>query len=97
MYLGLSELHHEQGNWQTARQLLRKSESLGNDAYLPGFDYLRCAARARMQQTEGNLAGALDLVYEVERLYYRSPLPDVLPLAALKTRMWVAAGRLLKP
>ena len=94
LYLGLSELHHEQGHWETARELLQQSEVLSEQASLPGFDHLRYAAKARMKQTEGDLEVALNLLEKAEQLYDRSPIPDVLPLAALKARMWVTAGRL---
>ena len=40
------------------------------------------------------MAGTLDRLDEAERHYYRTPVPDVRPLAALKTRVWVAQGRL---
>ncbi|MEM1254991.1 MAG: LuxR C-terminal-related transcriptional regulator [Cyanobacteria bacterium P01_H01_bin.21] len=92
--LGLSELHHEQGNWDAARELMQKSERLSKDTSLLGFEHLRYAAKARMRQTEGDMQGAIALMEQAEQCYYRSPLPDALPLAALKARMWVAAGQL---
>src|SRR3712207_5743814 len=49
---------------------------------------------ARVQEGQGDLEGALDLLAEAERQYVESPDPDVRPVAALKTRVWVAQGRL---
>jgi LuxR family maltose regulon positive regulatory protein len=46
-----------------------------------------------MKQAQGDLAGALDLLDEAERLYVRNPLPDT-PIAALRTRVWVRQGKL---
>ncbi len=43
---------------------------------------------------EGDLYGALDLLHEAERLYMSDFSPNVRPIAALKTRVWVAQGRL---
>ena len=47
-----------------------------------------------MAEAQGEFDDALDLLDEAERLYHRTPVPDVHPIAALKTRVWVAQGRL---
>src|SRR5438477_3668597 len=49
---------------------------------------------ARIREAEGDLAGALDLLHEAERLYVSDFFPNVRPVAAWKTRVWVAQGRL---
>ena len=49
---------------------------------------------ARIQQTQGDLDGALELLHQAERLYVSDFLPNVRPVAALKARVWVAQGRL---
>ena len=36
----------------------------------------------------------LHLLDEAERLFFPTPVPNVRPVAALKTRVWVAQGRL---
>ena len=46
-----------------------------------------------MKEAQGDLAGALALLDEAERLYVRNPLPDR-PVAALKARVWIRQGRL---
>jgi len=94
LYLGLSELHREQGNLEVAREHLLRSEELGEQAALPDWRYRLCRVQARFRETQGDLAGALELLDEAGRRYYRTPLPDVRPLAALKTRVWLAQGRL---
>jgi LuxR family maltose regulon positive regulatory protein len=94
LYLGLSELYHELGKQDTATQYLLYSEELGEQAALPDWRYRLCRVRARFKVTHGDLAGALDLLDEAERHHRRTPVPDVRPLAALKTRVWVAQGRL---
>jgi LuxR family maltose regulon positive regulatory protein len=94
LYLGLSELHRERGDLETAREHLLRGETLGEQASLPFFEYLWCVARARIKEDQGDLDGALDLLHKAERLYIRSAIPDVRPIAALKTRVWVAQGRL---
>ena len=92
--MGLSELHRERGDLEAAREHLLRGEALGEQASLPGYDYLWCVAWARMKEAQGDLDGALDLIHEAERLYFRNPISDLRPIAALKTRVWVAQGRL---
>jgi LuxR family maltose regulon positive regulatory protein len=93
LYLGLSELYREQGDQETARQYMLRSEELGEQAEV--YKYRLCRAQARIKEVQGDLDGALDLLDEAERwLFYRTPIPDVRPIAALKTRVWVRQGRL---
>ncbi len=94
LYLGLGELHREQGDLEAARQHLLRSEELGEQAALPDWPHRLCLAQARLKEAQGDLDGALSLLDEAERLYYRTPIPDVRPIAALKTRVWVRQGRL---
>jgi LuxR family maltose regulon positive regulatory protein len=49
---------------------------------------------ARIREAQGDLDGALDLLDEAERLYMSDFSPNVRPIAALVTRVWVAQGRL---
>jgi LuxR family maltose regulon positive regulatory protein len=94
LYLGLSELHREQGNLEAARQYLLRSEELGERAALPDWPYPLYLAQARIKAAQGDLDGALELLDKAERQYYRNPVPNVRPVAALKTRVWIGQGRL---
>ncbi len=94
LYRGMSEIHREWGDLETAERHLMTSKKLGEQAALTDWQYRLCVARARMKQTQGDLDGALDLLDKAERLHIRNPLPDVRPVAALKTRVWIAQGRL---
>jgi len=49
---------------------------------------------ARIQEAQGDPDGALDLLDQAERLYDGAFSPNVRPIAARKTRVWVAHGRL---
>ena len=52
-------------------------------------------ARLRLRwPAEGDLAGALELLNEAERLYTGDMFPDVRPVPALKARVWIAQGSL---
>ncbi len=94
LYMGLTELYCERGNLDAARQHLLKSEELGVQAALPNWSYRLCLAQAGMKEAQGDLDGALELLEEAERLYYRDPVPNVRPVAALKARAWIRQGRL---
>jgi LuxR family maltose regulon positive regulatory protein len=94
LYLGLSDLYREQGDMEAATENLQHCEELGEQLALMGWHNRWCPVKARFKVTQGDLAGALDLLDEAVRHYRRTPVPDVRPLAALKARVWVAMGRL---
>ena len=90
---GLASLLCEQGDLEAAAQHLLTGRTLGEFATLTGWPHRLCVAQARIKEAQGDLAGALDLLNEAERLYVRNPLPDR-PVAALKARVWVRQGKL---
>jgi LuxR family maltose regulon positive regulatory protein len=94
MHVGMSELHRERNDLHTAAQCLLNSKELGEHTGLPQNRYRWCTAMARIREAQGDLDGALDLLHEAERLYVGDFSPNVRPVAALKTRLWVAQGRL---
>ena len=93
LYTGLSELHRERGDLETATQHVLKGKALDEQVELPGSAYRLCVAMARIKEVQGDLDGALDLFHEAERLYKRDPIPNLRPIAALKARVWVSQGR----
>ena len=94
MYVGMSELHREHNDLNAATQHLLRSKELGEHTGLPQNPYRWRVAMARIREAQGDLDGALDLLDEAERLYVSDFSPNVRPVAALKTRVWVAQGRL---
>ena len=94
LYRGLGELYCEWGDLETAAQHLLRSKELGVQTKSFDWQHRLCVAQARLKQTKGDLDGALDQLDEAERLFIRTPLPDVRPISALKARIWVAQGRL---
>ena len=94
LHLGLSELHHEWGDLDSARQHLLRGKALGEHASLAGYEYLWCVVQALVSEAEGDLDSALELLNQAEGLFYRTVIPDVRPIAAVKTRLLVARGRL---
>lgn len=96
MHVGLSELYREGNDLDTAAQHLLKSMELGELNGLPKNPYRWRVAMARIQEAQGNLDSALDLLDEAEPLYEADFSPNFRPLHALKARVWVAQGRLGK-
>jgi LuxR family transcriptional regulator, maltose regulon positive regulatory protein len=94
MYVGMSNLHYEHNDLQTATQHLLTSQALGKLAGLPQNPYRWCAAMARIRGAQGDLDGALELLDEAERLYDGNFSPNVRPVATRKVRVWLAQGRL---
>jgi LuxR family maltose regulon positive regulatory protein len=94
VHLGLSELCHEQGDLEAARRHLGKSEELGELPTFPPWYRHWVQARIRLKESEGDLKGILKILEESKRLYYRHPIPDMRPLAALAARTKLRQGRL---
>ena len=87
VHVGLSELHRERDDLHAAKQHLLKSQELGEHTGLPQHRYRWRVAMARVAEAEGDLAGALDLLNEAERLYVSDFFPNVRPVPALKARV----------
>jgi len=94
MYVGLSELHREHNDLHAATQHLLRSKDLGEHAGFPQNRYRWFVAMARIQEAHGDLDDALGLLNEAEGLYMSDFSPNVHPIAARKTRVWVTQGRL---
>ncbi|HSB00059.1 MAG TPA: LuxR C-terminal-related transcriptional regulator, partial [Anaerolineales bacterium] len=94
MYVGMSYLHYEHNDLETATQYLLTSQTLGELARLPQNPYRWCATMARIRQAQGDMEGALQLLEEAERVYNGNFSPNVRPLATRKVRVWLAQGRL---
>ena len=94
IYVGMSALLYERNDLAAATQHLLSSKALGEHMGLPQNRYRWCVAMARIREAEGDLDGALDLLNEAEHLYVSDFFPNVRPVPALKTRVWVAQGRL---
>src|SRR6266545_3281048 len=94
MHVGMSELLRERTDLDAAKQHLLKSKELGERAGLPQNPYRWRVAMARIQEAEGDLGGALDLLNEAERRYVSDFFPNVRPVPALRARVRVAQGAL---
>ncbi len=93
MHVGLSQVHRERGDLEAAREELRTSHELGDHLGMPKHPHRWRIAEARILEAEGDLAGALALLDEAERVYDLDFSPDVQPVAAMRARIWVKQGR----
>ncbi len=94
MHVGMSGIYHERNDLDAATQSLMECNALGEHTGLGQNPYRRRVAMARIRQAQGDLDGAITLLQEAERLYVGDFSPNVRPVAASKTRVWVAQGRL---
>ncbi|MEO1593103.1 MAG: LuxR C-terminal-related transcriptional regulator [Cyanobacteria bacterium J06632_22] len=94
LHLALSELHYEQGDLDTARQLLQKGEALRQQGSTSGVDYLWWFIKAELTAAEGNLETALEQLEAAARRYRQSPMPNIRPIEALKVRWTLQQGKL---
>ncbi|MBI9046644.1 MAG: hypothetical protein JEZ06_19290 [Anaerolineaceae bacterium] len=94
LYIGISLLHREQGDLETAENDLLTAKKLGEQIELPDWQYRWCIAQARLMEAQGKFGAALELFQEAERLYVRTPLPDVRPIPAMKVRVCIKQGKL---
>jgi LuxR family maltose regulon positive regulatory protein len=92
LYRGISEIHFQQGNQEAAKQNIKRSEELSEEDMV--YQYRLCITQAQILEFQDDLEGALNRLDEAERLYYQTPLPNLRPVPALKTRIWVRQGRL---
>jgi LuxR family maltose regulon positive regulatory protein len=94
VYRGISELHLERGNLEAGREYLNKNQALSKQTMAMDWQYRSRLLEARVREVQKDLVGALDLLNRAEKLYYRSPMPDLRPVAALKARIWIKQGKL---
>ena len=94
MYVGMSALHRERNDLGLARQLLARTEELGEHTGLPQNRHRWRIAMARVLEAEGDLDAALDLLDEAQRVYTPDFSPNVRPIPAIRARVLITQGRL---
>ncbi len=94
LHLGLSRVYREQAKVSDARHHLTRCELSGKTAALPAWPYDLYIARARIKEDEGEFEAAHQLLEAAGAIYQASPVPDLRPIGALKTRVLLRQGRL---
>ena len=93
MHVGTSDVLRERNDLVGAGEHLAASRELGDANGLPKNPYRSRLAEARIRQAEGELAAALDLLDDAERVFFADFSPVVTPIPALKARLLIAEGR----
>jgi LuxR family maltose regulon positive regulatory protein len=94
MLVGLSQIAFERNDLATAADHLSRAEELGEHLGLPQHPYRWRVARAHLCEAEGDLAGAITLIEQAERVYVGDFSPNVRPVPAVRARLLLAQGRL---
>jgi LuxR family maltose regulon positive regulatory protein len=94
MHVGLAARLHEQDDLPAARRELSISRELGEHAGLPQDAYRWRVVMAAVREAEGDIAAAIDLLDEAERLYAGDFSPEVRPVPAIRARTWARHGHL---
>jgi LuxR family maltose regulon positive regulatory protein len=93
-HLGLAMLYHEMGEEEKVTHHLQISSELGRKSTLIDWPYRKRLAHARLKESAGDLDTALALLDEAKQVYITNPVPDVRPVEALKTAIYLKQGRL---
>jgi LuxR family maltose regulon positive regulatory protein len=94
IHVGQAQVALERGDLELARQQLATARGLGEDRGLPPYAYRSRAVAAMLAEAEGDLAGALELVVEAQRVYLGDFSPNLRPLHAVAARLQIRLGNL---
>ena len=92
LHVALSEILLEHDDLDGARRHLEESSALGAGAGLPQHPYRWRAATAGLRRADGDLAGAIELLDDAERVVNTDFSPAVRPIAARRARIQIADG-----
>lgn len=92
MYVVLSRVALARGDLASAADYLRRADELGDLGGLPQNPYRWRVAMALLREAEGDVAAAVDLLEEAERVYVGDFSPNVQPVAATRARVLAAGG-----
>lgn len=94
MHVGLADRHLEINDLPAAITELERARDFGEHAGLPQEAYRWRVVMAGIREAEGDLAAAIDLLDEAERLYVADFLPAVRPVPAVRARTFARHGHL---
>lgn len=94
LHVGLSEIHREAGDLGGAKRHLEAATAFVQRGPMTESRYRWFVAMGLTTQAEGDPEGAICLLDQAEQLYRPGFFPDVRPIPAMKTRVWIAQGKL---
>jgi LuxR family maltose regulon positive regulatory protein len=92
-HLGLSMIYRQRGDDTLAAHHLKRAAELGPHTTLVDWLYRWNVAQAQLREAAGDLETALALLDEANRVYIKTLVPDLRPIAALKARIYLKQGR----
>ncbi|TCC22381.1 LuxR C-terminal-related transcriptional regulator [Kribbella sindirgiensis] len=95
LHVGLAELDRELNDLAGAEAHLETSRILAEHGSITENRHRRHVAMAQVQVARGDCAAALALLDGAEDLYRRGSYPELKPIAALRARVYLAAGDLV--
>lgn len=95
-YLGMSMLYHEMGDDKAAEQNFQMSLELSDLHTSIDWSFRNCIAQARLRESAGDLAAAIELLDEAKGFYIKTLMPHARPIDAIKARIYLKQGRLSK-
>jgi LuxR family maltose regulon positive regulatory protein len=94
MHVGLAGVLLERGDLAGAAAELLASDSLGEHKALPKNPYRSRVLHAWLAEADGDLAAALSLLDDADRVYNGDYSPNVQPVPALRARLRLRRGEL---
>lgn len=95
-HLGLVMIYRQLGEAALAAHHFNRAVELGLQNTLADWQYRWHVAQAQLKEDSGDLESALAQLDEAKRVYIQTVVPDLRPIAALKTRIYLKQGRLNK-
>lgn len=92
-HLGLSMIYRERGDDTLAAHHLKRAAELGLQTTLADWLYRWHVAQAQLKEAAGDLETTLALLDEAKRVYIKTVVPDLRPIAALKARVYLKQGQ----
>ncbi|OAS21553.1 LuxR C-terminal-related transcriptional regulator [Paenibacillus oryzisoli] len=93
IHMGISVLYCEYNDLHAAEYHLLRSKELSETTGCSQNSYRWHTAMAQILEAKGDLNGALSLLLMAERLYRSDFFPNVRPVSAVKTRVWIKQGK----
>ncbi|MEM8857524.1 MAG: LuxR C-terminal-related transcriptional regulator [Chloroflexota bacterium] len=94
LHRAIGAIFYEQGDLEAARQHLEKSQAFSKKAGIEDPSSMFFVAQAKLKRAEGDFDGALELLDKAQAAYSRGRMPEVAPIAALKSRILISKGDL---
>ncbi len=93
LYRAWAELDLARGDLAAAAEHLAQSGQFGLLREMPVWRYRWQVAQAQLRAAQGDPRAALGFLDEAQRLFVRTPMPDLRPAAAIRARIWAGQGR----